>query len=90
MNLETRLCLCLMIGGNLITGRNQSLENYLKAAEANKNDFTTPRFLMKAGKVALALGKKADALKYFTDIKENYENAPEAATVDGLIGLSQE
>jgi hypothetical protein len=38
----------------------------------------------------LALGNKADALKYFTDIKENFENAPEAATVDGLIGLSQE
>jgi tetratricopeptide (TPR) repeat protein len=67
----------------------EALENYIKAAESNKNDFTTPRFLMKAGKVALALGNKEDALKYFTDIKENYENSPEAATVDGLIGLSQ-
>ena len=67
----------------------EALENYIKAAESNKNDFTTPRFLMKAGKVALALGNKEDALKYFTDIKENYENAPEAATVDGLIGLAQ-
>ncbi len=67
----------------------EALENYIKAAESNKNDFTTPRFLMKAGKVALTLGNKEDALKYFTDIKENYENSPEAATVDGLIGLSQ-
>ena len=66
-----------------------ALEFYLKAVEASKNDFTTPRFLMKAGKVALALGNKADALKYFTDIKENYENSPEAATADGLIGLAQ-
>jgi tetratricopeptide (TPR) repeat protein len=67
----------------------EALEYYLKAAESNKNDFTTPRFLMKAGKVALSLGNKEDALKYFTDIKENYENSPEARTVDGLIGLAQ-
>jgi tetratricopeptide (TPR) repeat protein len=78
--------------GDAYSQKNQpkeALENYIKAAESNKNDFTTPRFLMKAGKVALALGNKEDALKYFTDIKENYENAPEAATVDGLIGLAQ-
>ncbi len=67
----------------------EALEYYVKAAESNKNDFTTPRFLLKAGKTALTLGNKEEALKYFTDIKENYENAPEAASVDALIGLSQ-
>jgi tetratricopeptide (TPR) repeat protein len=67
----------------------EALENYVAAAGSNKNDFTTPRFLLKAGKTALALGNKADALKYFTDIKENYEGAPEAASVDVLIGLAQ-
>ncbi|QZK89743.1 hypothetical protein K5V07_04235 [Flavobacterium sp. CHNK8] len=67
----------------------EALENYINAAGTNKNDFTTPRFLLKAGKVALSLGNKADALKYFTDIKENYESSPEAASVDVLIGLSQ-
>ncbi|APA00053.1 tetratricopeptide repeat protein [Flavobacterium commune] len=67
----------------------EALENYIKAFESNKNDFTTPRFLLKAGKTALELGNKEDALKYFTDIKDNYENAPEAASVDALIGLSQ-
>jgi tetratricopeptide (TPR) repeat protein len=67
----------------------EALENYVKAAESNKNDFTTPRFLLKAGKTALALGNKADALKYFTDIKDNFDASPEAATVDVLIGLAQ-
>lgn len=67
----------------------EALENYLKAVDANKNDFTTPRFLLKAGKTALALGKKEDALKYFTDIKDNYDGAPEAASIDALIGLAQ-
>lgn len=78
--------------GDAYSQKNQqkeALEYYIKAAEMNKNDFTTPRFLLKAGKVALALGNKADALKYFTDIKENYEATPEAASVDVLIGLSQ-
>ncbi|WP_367773844.1 tetratricopeptide repeat protein [Flavobacterium sp. WC2421] len=78
--------------GDAYSQKNQpkeALENYIKAIEANKNDFTTPRFLLKAGKTALALGKKEDALKYFTDIKDNFDSSPEAASVDGLIGLAQ-
>jgi tetratricopeptide (TPR) repeat protein len=78
--------------GDAYSQKNQSkeaLEYYVKAAESNKNDFTTPRFLLKAGKTALALGNKEDALKYFTDIKDNYDASPEAATIDVLIGLAQ-
>ena len=67
----------------------EALANYVKAVETNKNDFTTPRFLLKAGKTALALGNKEDALKYFTDIKDNFDASPEAASVDVLIGLAQ-
>ncbi|UPT70305.1 MAG: hypothetical protein M0D53_14575 [Flavobacterium sp. JAD_PAG50586_2] len=67
----------------------EALEFYIKAADANKNDFTRPRFLLKAGKTALALGNKADALKYFTDIKDNYEATPEGQGIDALIGLAQ-
>jgi tetratricopeptide (TPR) repeat protein len=67
----------------------EALDNYLKAVAANNNDFTTPRFLLKAGKTALELGKKKDALKYFTDIKDNFDASPEAASVDVLIGLAQ-
>ena len=78
--------------GDAYSQKNQpkeALENYVKAAGTNKNDFTTPRFLLKAGKTALALGNKSDALKYFTDIKENYEGTPEGVSVDVLIGLAQ-
>jgi len=35
------------------------------------------------------MGNKADALKYFTEIKEKYESSPEASNADALIGLSQ-
>ena len=78
--------------GDAYSQKNQpkeALENYIKAVEANKNDFTTPRFLLKAGKTALALGNKEEALKYFNDIKDNFDASPEAASVDGLIGLAQ-
>ncbi|MFT5715210.1 MAG: tetratricopeptide (TPR) repeat protein [Flavobacterium sp.] len=67
----------------------EALDYYLKAVAANNNDFTTPRFLLKAGKTSLELGKNEDALKYFTDIKENFDASPEAASVDVLIGLAQ-
>jgi predicted negative regulator of RcsB-dependent stress response len=67
----------------------EALEFYLKAADASKNDFTRPRYLLKAGKTALALGNKVDALKYFTDIKDNYDASPESQQIDALIGLAQ-
>ena len=67
----------------------EALEYYLKAAESNKNDFTTPRYLLKAGKTSLTLGNKEGALKYFTDVKDNYSDTPEAQGVDALIGLAQ-
>ena len=68
----------------------EALEFYLKAADASKtNELTRPMYLLKAGKTALALGNKADALKYFTDIKDNFDASPEAQQIDGLIGLAQ-
>ncbi len=67
----------------------EALDFYVKASGMNKNDFTTPRFLMKAAKVSLALGNKADALKYFEDIKENYQTSVEAQGIDALIGMAQ-
>ena len=67
----------------------EALEFYVKAAENNKNEFTTPRFLLKAGQTALGLNNKTDALKYFTEIKEKYEATQEATNIDALIGLSQ-
>jgi tetratricopeptide (TPR) repeat protein len=68
---------------------NEALAQYIKASEMNKNDLTTPRFLLKAGQIALVNGKKAEAFKYFTEIKEKYESTPEGSSVDALIGLAQ-
>ncbi len=62
-----------------------ALSYYLKAANASDNDFTTPLYLMKHGKLAMMNGKKAEALKSFTTIKDNYSTAPEATNIDGYI-----
>jgi len=67
----------------------EALNFYVKASESNKNDVTTPRFLLKAGQTALTLNQKEDALKYFTEIKEKYEAAPEAQNIEAMIGLAQ-
>lgn len=66
-----------------------ALEQYKQAAEMKKNDFTTPHFLLKAGKTELALGNKAEALKYFTTIKDDYSTSVEAQGLDAFIGLAQ-
>ena len=66
----------------------QALEYYVKAANHNKNDFTTPRFSFKAGLMALELGKKEEALKLFTVVKEEYRQSPQAMDVDFYIGMA--
>jgi TolA-binding protein len=67
----------------------EALSLYVKAAESNANEMTTPRFLLKAGQLAMTLGKKADAVKYFTEIKDKYDATPEAQNIDALIGMAQ-
>lgn len=67
----------------------EALDFYKKALSSNENEFTTPRFTLKAGKSALAVGNKEEALKFFTDIKDKYESTPEAQGIDALIGLAQ-
>ncbi len=67
----------------------EALDFYVKAAESNGNEMTSPRFYLKAGQTAFSLGKKEDALKYFTIIKEKYDNTPEAQNIEALIGMAQ-
>ncbi|ETN97059.1 tetratricopeptide repeat protein [Zhouia amylolytica] len=63
-----------------------ALGYYEKAIAHNANDFTTPRFLFKAGTLALSSGDHKTALKYFKRIKEEYPNSEEGRTIDIFIG----
>lgn len=67
----------------------EALDFYKKALSSDENDFTTPRFTLKAGKTALGLGNKEEALKFFNEIKEKYEATTEAQGINALIGLAQ-
>lgn len=66
-----------------------ALDYYERAFKHSDNEFTAPRFLYKAGVVAMELGQKDKALGYFERIKEDYPNAQEANGVEALIGLAQ-
>ena len=62
---------------------------YKKAAAASTNDFTTPRFLMKAAMLNLDAGKKAEANKLFVEIKEKYETSKEGMNIEAFIAMTE-
>lgn len=68
---------------------NEAISFYKKAAASNDNDFTAPRFLMKAAQLAFLNNKKADANKLFTEIKDKYENSREAQNIEEFIEMTK-
>ncbi len=56
----------------------EALKYYEKAASMRTNDFTAPRFLLKAGITAMILGKTDVALKHFSKITDDYPKSQEA------------
>jgi len=67
----------------------EALEYYEKAFSIKTNDLTTPRFLFKAGQVALALGKKETAHRYFLRIQNEFNSSQDAQNIEDYIVLSQ-
>lgn len=66
-----------------------AISYYKKAAEASENDFTTPRYLMKAAQLNLAAGKKAEANKLFVEIKDKYETSKEGMNIEAFIAMTE-
>ncbi len=67
-----------------------ALGYYEKAISHGNNEFTTPRFLHKAGVAALELKQSEKALGYFQRIKEEFPKSEEGINVDAFIGMSQQ
>ncbi len=67
----------------------EALEYYEKALDHSTNDFTTPKFLNKAGIIALEKGQKDKALSYFVRIRDEFPNSQETTNIDVLIGLAE-
>lgn len=64
---------------------NKALDSYLKAASNQKNTFTTPMYLMRAGLTYELLNKWEDALKQYETIKKEYNRSTEGQEIDKYI-----
>lgn len=67
----------------------KALDYYVKAANANNNEFTTPLYLLKAGTLAETLQKYNDALKYYKRIEKDYPLTQEGRSVKKYIARAE-
>ncbi len=58
---------------------------YLKASDYNKNEFTSPIYLMKAGYAFESLGDYKAALKAYQTIKDKYSESNEGRNIEKYI-----
>ena len=63
----------------------EALEYYILAFSHSDNEYTAPRFLYKAGVIAMETQKMSQALEYLKRIEEEYPNSDEAGNVKALI-----
>tara|TARA_B100001250_G_C19757664_1_gene770919 strand:- start:143 stop:901 length:759 start_codon:yes stop_codon:yes gene_type:complete len=66
-----------------------ALLSYEKACSFNENNFTTPKFLYKAGLLSIRLGQKKTASNYFKKIKNDFPNSKEAKFIDIQIAKTE-
>lgn len=69
--------------------KDKALEFYLKAAEKQNNDFTTPMFLLKAGWVCEINGDYGKAIEYYEKIKKEHHKSFEARDIDKYIARAK-
>lgn len=62
---------------------------YIKAANMDKNLFTSPNAFMKAGGVYEALGKYSEALEAYNTIKKEYPKSMEARDIEKYIARAE-
>ena len=66
-----------------------ALDYYQKAANLNENSFTTPIFLLKAGKMAMALNDGSTAVSSFEKIVNDYPKSNEYLEAESLLAQAQ-
>lgn len=67
----------------------EALNYYEKAATMRSNEFTAPRFLLKAAITAIQLGEGEKASEYLNRIKDEFADTPEANQVAIYLGQAQ-
>ena len=63
----------------------EALEYYKKAADFKSNDFTSPIYLMKAGRTAMDLKEFKKAESLFKRIKDKYSKSEEGLEIDVFL-----
>ena len=66
-----------------------ALKYYEEAASMRTNEFTSPRFLLKAGIAAMSLNKSDKALSHFKKITADYPKSPEATKAEIYTGRAE-
>ncbi|MFI5164722.1 MAG: tol-pal system YbgF family protein [Bacteroidia bacterium] len=69
--------------------KDEAIEQYIKASEANKNNFTTPIYLMKAATLYESENKYAEALKIYEQVKTDFPEAREGRDVEKYISRAK-
>jgi len=68
----------------------KALEYYQSAADMQDNEFTRPRFLLKAGIIALQTGNAQKAVTHFTKITQTYKKATEAVKAKAYLSKAEQ
>ena len=68
---------------------NEAVAYYLKAANNNKNKFSSPIFLMKAGAVYEEMADYENAIKVYEKIKKEYAETNEGREIEKYIGRAK-
>ncbi|MFX0558347.1 tetratricopeptide repeat protein [Maribacter sp. CXY002] len=66
-----------------------ALGYYEAAAAHSSNQYTTPKFLFKAGVTAIEMGENSRALDYFQRIKDEFKDSEAARNIDAFIGMAK-
>ncbi len=67
----------------------EALKYYEEAATMRTNEFTSPRFLLKAGIAALSLDQNDKALSHFKKIADEYPKSSEAVKAEIYTGRAE-
>ncbi|MBI4945450.1 MAG: tetratricopeptide repeat protein [Bacteroidetes bacterium] len=67
-----------------------AIDQYMKASSENKNNFTTPIYLMKAATLYETQGKYKDAVKIYEQLKTDFSESREGREVEKYISLAKE
>ncbi len=72
-----------------IGDQKNALVNYEKASSFKENNYTTPKYLYKAGLLSIKLGEKKSAIEYFKKIKSDFPDSKEGKFIDIQIAKTE-